>query len=539
MKYYHSILTLSIILFVCAISKAQISINTTGESADSSAMLDIQSTDKGMLIPRMSSSQRDSIANPATGLLVYQTDAPEGFYEFTGLEWLPIGSHLTSGQINGYTTFGTEYLDANQPLSLGTGVPLSGSPWQSFTAEHTGQLTKVEIKYWHQEPISGPTVKIFEGEGITGALLAEETFSGAPEGTTWHTHTFSDPPGVIEGNKYTIQVQDATGDGRLRPENPYPHGRASWSETHDWAFRTYVAINRFDLFQYDSITGTTNLANKNIFVTFEGNVGIGTSNPTKAKLEVIGSQDNLIEGGFGYLNAAGHTGFDANPPVYDYGIYASSRVAAFGFNAHSDIRIKNPEGISNGKTDLATLMQIEVTDYRMRDTIAHGNNSIKKVIAQQVAKVYPQAVSNDLTEVVPDIYQRTQIKDGWIMLATDLEVGERVKIITEHTSEVYDVLLAEPHRFKVRDLPQLMANDQQQMAFVYGREVTDFHTVDYDAIAMLNVSATQEQQRIIEDLEALNSTLRDKIIRLKQLEKEVAGLKNLVGPSLSLVQFNK
>ncbi|MEM9259518.1 MAG: hypothetical protein AAGA62_07710, partial [Bacteroidota bacterium] len=43
-------------------------------------------------------------------------------------------------------------------------------------------------------------------------------------------------------------------------------------------------------------------------------------------------------------------------------------------------------------------------------------------------------------------------------------------------------------------------NTATSSLFVYGREVDDFHTVDYEAISMLNVSATQEQQRRIEHL---------------------------------------
>ena len=49
-------------------------------SPDASALLDMQSTDKGILIPRMTSVQKNSIANPVAGLLVFQTDANPGFY---------------------------------------------------------------------------------------------------------------------------------------------------------------------------------------------------------------------------------------------------------------------------------------------------------------------------------------------------------------------------------------------------------------------------------------------------------------------------
>ncbi|HRS53429.1 MAG TPA: hypothetical protein P5250_01835 [Bacteroidales bacterium] len=54
-----------------------VAINTTGTPADPSAMLDVNSNIKGILIPRVSEIERLNIVNPANGLLVYQTDNDE------------------------------------------------------------------------------------------------------------------------------------------------------------------------------------------------------------------------------------------------------------------------------------------------------------------------------------------------------------------------------------------------------------------------------------------------------------------------------
>jgi hypothetical protein len=59
-------------------------------SPNSSAILDVSSTSKGVLIPRMTSTQRNSIASPATGLLIYQTDASTGFYFYNGSSWMSV-----------------------------------------------------------------------------------------------------------------------------------------------------------------------------------------------------------------------------------------------------------------------------------------------------------------------------------------------------------------------------------------------------------------------------------------------------------------
>ena len=76
---------------------------------------------------------------------------------------------------------------------------------------------------------------------------------------------------------------------------------------------------------------------------------------------------------------------------------------------------------------------------RYIDTVTKGTGKHKKVIAQQVETVFPQAVSRS-TDVVPDIYQKADVKDGWVQLATDLQVGERVRLIGEKKEGIHAVL---------------------------------------------------------------------------------------------------
>lgn len=68
-----------------------VGINETAESPDPSAMLDVKSLDKGILVPRMTLEQRDLIGSPAQGLLIYQTDGEAGYYYFKGVAWTRIG----------------------------------------------------------------------------------------------------------------------------------------------------------------------------------------------------------------------------------------------------------------------------------------------------------------------------------------------------------------------------------------------------------------------------------------------------------------
>lgn len=78
-------------------AKAQVGIGTN--NPDASAQLEILSTSKGLLIPRLSISQRDAIPNPANGLLIYQIVNSPGFYYFNNGQWIKLVSStdLTGG----------------------------------------------------------------------------------------------------------------------------------------------------------------------------------------------------------------------------------------------------------------------------------------------------------------------------------------------------------------------------------------------------------------------------------------------------------
>ena len=128
--------SLTILVFLTASTLvAQVAINTDGSSPVASAMLDIQSTTKGLLAPRMTSAQRLIIASPATGLLVYQTDGSAGFYFYNGASWLWLGgSNHTGSGINGQVTFWTGtgsqsgsgnlfWDNANSRMGIGTSAP--------------------------------------------------------------------------------------------------------------------------------------------------------------------------------------------------------------------------------------------------------------------------------------------------------------------------------------------------------------------------------------------------------------------------------
>lgn len=110
-------------------TQAQVGIGTTTPNA--SAMLDIVSTDAGILIPRMDQTQRDAITVNAatTGLLIYQTDNTPGFYYYDGTSWVTFGGGAAD---NDWTVSGNDIYNANTD-NVGVGTP---TPTHKFAVKH-------------------------------------------------------------------------------------------------------------------------------------------------------------------------------------------------------------------------------------------------------------------------------------------------------------------------------------------------------------------------------------------------------------------
>ncbi|MFK5854774.1 MAG: FISUMP domain-containing protein [Bacteroidota bacterium] len=95
---------------------AQVAINNDGSIPDASAMLEVKSTDKGFLTPRMTQAQIEAISNPADGLIVYNTtDSRFYFYDDGAGEWKEIA--IGTGTITPIPPVGEVY------------NPITGETW--------------------------------------------------------------------------------------------------------------------------------------------------------------------------------------------------------------------------------------------------------------------------------------------------------------------------------------------------------------------------------------------------------------------------
>ena len=102
-------LTFFVLLFFSTVLKAQVAVNPSGSSPDPSALLDLSASDKGLLIPRLSTAERAGIIDPAKGLIVLDTTRM-AFYYYDGMErWIQVAT----GSVNYDTISGQVVFDQN------------------------------------------------------------------------------------------------------------------------------------------------------------------------------------------------------------------------------------------------------------------------------------------------------------------------------------------------------------------------------------------------------------------------------------------
>jgi hypothetical protein len=260
----------------------------------------------------------------------------------------------------------------------------------------------------------------------------------------------------------------------------------------------------------------------------DGYVGIGTASP-KAPLHVFNrtSTTPFTNTSVNYTKINPNPGVTANqnggldiPNVW-VAIIAEGDIVCEGtftvannIYTNSDARIKDISGLSNSSEDLILLEKIKITDYTMKDRVTWGNTMHKKVIAQQVEEVYPQAVQT-ATAYIPDVYDfasKVEKTEAGYLITMGEPVtcagSKKVRLELENkgTVEAEIINVSNDKQFEVASETDLTTGT----LFVYGMEVHDFKTVDYDALSMLNVSATQELAKQLKEAQA----------KIEALEKE-------------------
>jgi trimeric autotransporter adhesin len=238
---------------------------------DGSAALEIKSNNKGLLIPVMTSANRNAIATPAKGLMVYDSSAKAFFYH-TGTAWKSFGSANIVADADGNTKIEVERTANDDIVRITTGGTdhtwfqknnTGAYPLLNFPANGAGNFLLGTQSGWNLKPTILANTFIGINAGYTDSLGDYNTFVGESSGyyaTGSRSVNIGARAGYNTGNgNHNVNIGMEAGWGATNTNNAIHIG--SFSGLYDSATKNTIAIGRNAL--------TNNKAN--------GNIAIGTA----------------------------------------------------------------------------------------------------------------------------------------------------------------------------------------------------------------------------------------------------------------------
>lgn len=194
---------LFIIIFLTTLlsSFAQVAVNTDGSQPNSHSVLDVKSTDKGMLTPRMTTTQRTNFGNTLgdseKGMMVYDTDE-NSFYYFSGSAW----TKITSGTILWNGT-GNYIYSSSDSVGIGTNSPASALEVNGIIKLNDASTTSPQAGMIRWDSVAGE----FEGYNGSGWVSLSKTNGGWGDNSARETQVFTDSYGGIYNQLgYSVSV---------------------------------------------------------------------------------------------------------------------------------------------------------------------------------------------------------------------------------------------------------------------------------------------------------------------------------------------
>jgi len=271
----HIVTTAAFVLLSIFSNAQSVAINADATVADASAMLDVKSTTKGLLTPRMTTAERQAVLLAATGLLVFDTDTLT-FWFFNGTNWIELGS----GSLGGFwLSNGNDIYNTNTGnVGIGTSTP---------TARLT-LVTDINTAGWSHIGQFGGVDSIIVGEGIGGVSAAVGTST---------EHAFRLTAGALG----RVQIYP-TGDVVIGDNNVGSYGKFTVKTTNNTYGISHLGDNGnilatrmggtsagFGTFSNTHMRIFCNTRSDIFISSATGNVGIGYENFGTYKLAVNGT----------------------------------------------------------------------------------------------------------------------------------------------------------------------------------------------------------------------------------------------------------
>ncbi len=563
-----SIILLAILSYSAGFSQ-NIGINATGTPPHASAMLDISSTNRGLLIPRMTSAERIAITTPGRGLLVFDTDN-NSFWFYTGAAWsqMSVGSNGWNLTGNALTNPATHFLGTtdNQPLRfrvnnlwageihptngnlfLGLGSGQINTTGSNNTATGQGALTSnangtfnTGVGYAALYSNTGGQYNTAIGSGALNLNLANANTAIGAESLLANTSGFANSAIGFEALKSnTIGYYNiANGNGALNSNTTasnniaigsnalalqsFSNGGVAWSSNN-------VAVGYNALYSnnptaiFNGINNTaigTSALYKNTFGT--ANTATGTNalfnnqsgfyNTAIGKDALINNTDASFNTAIGYKALFNNNGSYNTANGYQalYNLVGGSNNIAIGFNSGNDPGSPN-----------------------VNNTISIGNDGILNGTNNQVIIGNFSTVgyfSHNSWNTFSDARIKTDIKEE----VKGLDFIMRLKPVTYHKS--INAMLALTGSKQTKDFPGkydiekikfsgFLAQEVEKAANESGYDFSGIHkpnnskelyALSYETFVVPLVKAVQEQQTIINKQDKLIEDLLKRVTALEQ-----------------------
>lgn len=453
-------LTLFFMIFALT-SSAQvggIAVNASGASPDPDAYLDVSGTSGGILIPRMTQTQRNAIPTPALSLMIYQTDNTPGFYYYDGSAWTGIG-----GADNDWTINGNDVIHGNG-ASAGSVIVDGNVIAPAFGGGDTSLWVYSNSQY---------NLSIFEDNYDCGLCMSNQATAIVAKSLKGHAFkatagTFGDAI-QAEGRVFVDSGDVVINTGRLVLNTNTDAGSDGVIRWNGTDFEGYLAGS------WESLTapGSSDWTNSgsDIYRT-TGVVGIGIVPPVFStyELEVKGNVKMIPNGSIeGFI-------------IINSGIEPQILPTSNNFGYLGDVTSRIYQGHFTNMTVYGTFTN--TSDRRIKENILPLSGALDKVL-QLSGKTY-------------DYTKEYMFGDAEYPEAKTLELEKsrknKIGFIAQELEEV---------------LPELVKTDPE----------TDLKSVDYIGVIPILVESIKEQQTMIDDLQReLNRSQNQQELLLKRLE---------------------